>query len=106
MGFADRTAPTCSRQRSSLTALPPAVDAVKDGGGFASVRGWRGNGERGITFHRTSVRDYDHRPDLIDRLRQQAEDDVLTPRVSETFGRSGLVTLTAASRRAGREVGA
>ena len=34
-----------------------AVGVVRDGGSFASVRGWAGTGERGITFHRTSVRD-------------------------------------------------
>ncbi len=62
-----------------------AAGAVKDGGSFVSVRGWGGTGERGITFHRTSVREYDHRPDLFDRLRQQAEDGVLTLRVAATF---------------------
>ncbi len=62
-----------------------AVAAVKDGGAFASVRGWGGNGERAITFHRTSVRDYDHRPELLSRLRQQVEDSVLTLRVAATF---------------------
>lgn len=62
-----------------------AVSAVKDGGAFASVRGWGGNEERGIMFHRTSVRDYDHRPELLGRLRQQAEDGVLTLRVAATF---------------------
>src|SRR5688572_5274431 len=62
-----------------------AVGAVKDGGAFASVRGWGGTGERGITFHRTSVRDYDHRPELLDRLRQQAEDGLLSLRVAATF---------------------
>ena len=62
-----------------------AVGAVRDGGGFASVRGWGGDGERGITFHRTSVREYDHRADLLDRLRQQAEDGTLTLRVAATY---------------------
>ena len=48
-----------------------AVGAVRDGGAFASVRGWGGgSGERGIVFHRTMVREYDHRVDLLDRLRQ------------------------------------
>ena len=46
-----------------------AVGAVRDGGAFATVRGWGGNGERGIAFHRTMVRDYDHRSDLLDGLR-------------------------------------
>jgi len=62
------------------------VGAVRDGGGFASVRGWEGTGERGIVFHKTMVRDYDHRPDLLDRLRQQAENGVITLRVAATYG--------------------
>ncbi|MGE0135815.1 MAG: NADP-dependent oxidoreductase [Dehalococcoidia bacterium] len=62
-----------------------AVGAVRDGGGFASVRGWRGNEERGITFHRIWVGGYDHRPDLLDRLRQQVEDGQLNLRVAATY---------------------
>ena len=62
-----------------------AVGAVRDGGAFASVRGWGGTGERGIAFHRTSVRDYDHRVDLLDRLRQQTEDGLVTLRVAATY---------------------
>ena len=66
-----------------LTEL--AVGAVRDGGTFASVRGWRGTGERDITFHRTSVRDYDHRSDLLDQLRDFAESGVITLRVAGTY---------------------
>ena len=62
-----------------------AVGAVRDGGGFASVRNWRGTGERGIVFHRTLVRDYDHRADLLDQLRQQTEDGLITLRVAATY---------------------
>ena len=62
-----------------------AVGAVADGGGFASVRGWGGTGERGIAFHRTMVRDYDRRVDLLDRLRQQTEDSLVTLRVAATY---------------------
>ena len=62
-----------------------AVGAVRDGGAFASVRGWAGTGERDITFHRTSVRDYDHRSDLLDQLRQLAETKVVTLRVAGTY---------------------
>ncbi len=62
-----------------------AVGAVRDGGAFASVRGWGGSGERGIVFHRTMVREYDHRVDLLDRLRQQAEDGLITLRVAATY---------------------
>lgn len=61
-----------------------AVGAVRDGGAFASVRGWRGD-ERGIVFHRTSVRDYDHRADLLDRLRRQVEAGEITLRVAATY---------------------
>ena len=59
-----------------------AVGAVREGGAFAAVRGWAGNGERGIVFHTTMVRDYDHRVDLLDRLRQQTEEGRITLRVA------------------------
>lgn len=62
-----------------------AVGAVRDGGGFASVRGWRGNDERSIVFHRTMVGRYDHRADLLDRLRQQVESGAVTLRVAGTY---------------------
>jgi NADPH2:quinone reductase len=62
-----------------------AVGAVRDGGAFASVRGWAGNEERGITFHRTMVRNYDHRADLLDQLREQAEAGLVTLRVAATY---------------------
>jgi NADPH:quinone reductase-like Zn-dependent oxidoreductase len=62
-----------------------AVGAVRDGGAFASVRGWAGSGERDITFHRTSVRNYDHRRDLLDQLRELAEMGIVTLRVAETY---------------------
>jgi NADPH:quinone reductase-like Zn-dependent oxidoreductase len=61
-----------------------AVGAVRDGGSFVSVRGWSGD-ERGITFHKTSVRSYNHRADLLDRLRQQVQDGLITLRVAATF---------------------
>ena len=61
-----------------------AVGAVRDGGGFASVRGWSGN-ERGIVFHKTFVREYDHRADLLDRLRLLTESGRITLRVAATY---------------------
>lgn len=61
-----------------------AVGAVRDGGAFASVRGWSGD-ERGIVFHKTSVRDYNHRADLLNRLRQQVEQGIVTLRVAATY---------------------
>ena len=62
-----------------------AVGAIRDGGAYAAVRGWGGNGERGINFHVTSVRTYDHRADLLDGLRRQTEDGQLTLRVYATY---------------------
>jgi NADPH:quinone reductase-like Zn-dependent oxidoreductase len=61
-----------------------AAGAVRDGGCFVSVRGWSGN-ERGIHFHKTSVRDYNHRADLLERLRQQVEAGQITLRVAATY---------------------
>ncbi|MSQ50525.1 MAG: NADP-dependent oxidoreductase [Betaproteobacteria bacterium] len=61
-----------------------AVGAVRDGGSFASVRGWSGS-ERGIIFHKTFVREYNHRADLLDRLRQQVEGGLITLRVAATY---------------------
>ncbi len=60
------------------------VAAVRDGGGFASVRGWPGNGERGIQFHVTWVFDYFKEQAKLDRLRQQAEDGQVSLRVAGT----------------------
>lgn len=61
------------------------VAAVRHGGGFASVRGWPGNGERDIGFHVTWVFDYATEQARLDRLRQQAEDGQVTLRVAGTF---------------------
>lgn len=62
-----------------------AVPAVRDGGHFASVRYWRGDPTRGITFHRASVFDEYHSGDKLERLRQLAEDGVLTLHVAGTY---------------------
>jgi NADPH:quinone reductase-like Zn-dependent oxidoreductase len=62
-----------------------AVGSIRDGGAFAAVRGWEGTGERDITFHQTMVRNYDHRSDLLDQLRQLAENKAVTLRVAETY---------------------
>ena len=62
-----------------------AVAAVRDGGAFTSVRFWGGNEERGIRFARTMVRDYNHRADLLNQLREQTEAGSVTMRVAATF---------------------
>ena len=62
-----------------------AVGAIKDGGHYASVRGWRGEPERDISFHVTMVFTYDRRADLLDAIRQQVEDGQVTMRVNSTY---------------------
>src|SRR5436190_918135 len=59
--------------------------AVKDGGGFATVRGWNGPSERGITIHPVWVRSYLKEQAKLDRLRQQVEEGAVTLRVAGTF---------------------
>lgn len=61
------------------------LPAVKDGGGFATVRGWRGPAERGITIHPVWVRSYLEEQGKLDRLRQQVEEGAVTLRVARTF---------------------
>jgi NADPH:quinone reductase len=59
--------------------------AVRDGGGFATVRGWAGPGERGITVHPVWVRQYIEARDALDRIRQLAETGAVSMRVAATF---------------------
>lgn len=61
------------------------VPAVRDGGRIATLRGFRGEEERGITFHPVLVRSYAQEQAKLDQLRQQAEDGLLTLRVARTF---------------------
>jgi NADPH:quinone reductase-like Zn-dependent oxidoreductase len=62
-----------------------ALPAVRDGGGFAVVRGFSGETERGITIHSVLVRSYAKEHAKLDRLRQQVEEGDLTLRVARTF---------------------
>jgi NADPH:quinone reductase-like Zn-dependent oxidoreductase len=62
-----------------------AVAAVRDGGRIATVRGFRGEEQRGITFYPVSVRNYAREQAKLDRLRQQVEDGQVTLRVARTF---------------------
>lgn len=59
--------------------------AVRDGGGFAVVRGWDGDPGRGITVHKVLVPEYAHRTDKLTELTELTEAGVLTPRVAQTF---------------------
>src|SRR5688572_18242116 len=61
------------------------LPAVRDGGAVATVRGYRGTGERGLRVHPTLVRRVAQDRAALDRLRQQAEDGVLTLRVADVL---------------------
>ena len=61
------------------------LPAVRDGGAVATVRGYRGDGQRGLRMFPTLVRRVAQDRAALDGLRQQAEDGVLTLRVAETF---------------------
>jgi NADPH:quinone reductase-like Zn-dependent oxidoreductase len=62
-----------------------AIPAVRDGGGLATLRGFRGEPQRGIAFHPVLVRDYARERAKLDRLRQQAEAGQVTLRVAAAY---------------------
>jgi NADPH:quinone reductase len=59
--------------------------AVRDGGNVATVRGFRGDGERGVSFVPVAVRKYARERAKLDRLREQVEKGLVTLRVAGTF---------------------
>lgn len=59
--------------------------AVRDGGAIATVRGRKGQVERGITLRPVWVRTYLEEQAKLDKLRQQVEDGAVTLRVARTF---------------------
>ncbi|MGZ4624176.1 MAG: quinone oxidoreductase family protein [Blastococcus sp.] len=61
------------------------LPAVRDGGAVATVRGYRGDGQRGLRVFPTLVRKVAEDRAALDRLRAQAEAGVLTLRVAATF---------------------
>jgi NADPH:quinone reductase len=61
------------------------LPAVKDGGGFAAVRGFSGETQRGIVIHPVWVRTYVEEQAKLDRLRQQVEAGAVALRVARTF---------------------
>ncbi len=60
-------------------------DAVRDHGGFATVRGFQADAPRGITLHQVWVWEYAEERAKLDRLRAQAEEGVLSLRVADTY---------------------
>jgi NADPH:quinone reductase-like Zn-dependent oxidoreductase len=61
------------------------LPAVRDGGGFAVVRGWDGPSERGITIYPIWVRRALTDTARLTALRDQAEAGILTMRVAEVL---------------------
>jgi NADPH:quinone reductase len=61
------------------------IPAVRDGGGFASVRGFQGVPTRDIRFSMVSVSGYVFEHDKLDRLRQLVDEGKLTLRVAATY---------------------
>lgn len=62
-----------------------ALPAVRDGGAVATVRGWEGDGTRGLRFHPVWVRDVARRRDALDELRLLASKGALTLRVADVL---------------------
>ena len=61
------------------------IGAVRDGGAFTSVRGFKGDAQRNISFTVTMVFSYRREHAKLDELRRQTEDGLITMRVAKTF---------------------
>jgi NADPH2:quinone reductase len=67
-------------------ALDAAIlPAVADGGNLVTLKGWAGPAERGIVVHPIGSFDSASDTALFDRLRQQADNGILTLRVAEVL---------------------
>jgi NADPH:quinone reductase-like Zn-dependent oxidoreductase len=62
-----------------------ALPAVRDGGAYTALRGFKGEPQRGIRSTPTFVRTYDGEWEKLDRLRQLAEDGTITLRVAANY---------------------
>ena len=62
-----------------------ALPAIRDGGKLATVRGFAGPSERGVTIEPVRVMSYLENHDALDRLGRLVADGKLTLRVAETF---------------------
>ncbi|MGY1594646.1 NADP-dependent oxidoreductase [Geodermatophilus sp. SYSU D00708] len=61
------------------------LPAVRDGGTVATVRGYRGDGQRGLRVHPVMVRQYAEEAGELDGLRELAEQGVVSLRVARTL---------------------
>jgi len=69
-----------------------AIGAVRNGGGFTAIRGYKGEEQRDIKFTATWVTRYDGEYEKLDRLREQAESGEVTLRVAETVSPENAAT--------------
>ncbi|MGE0056881.1 MAG: zinc-binding alcohol dehydrogenase family protein [Dehalococcoidia bacterium] len=63
----------------------PIFGAIRDGGGYATVRGYDGESERGIVIHGVRVAEYAENQAALKGLGDLASQGKLTLRVAETF---------------------
>jgi NADPH2:quinone reductase len=63
----------------------PILAAIRDGGGYAGVRGYQGETERGITIHLVQVSRYSENQAALDGLGKLAGQGKITLRIAETF---------------------
>ncbi|SMY12883.1 NADP-dependent oxidoreductase [Brevibacterium jeotgali] len=65
--------------------LDEIVPAAKDGATIVTIRGDKGERDRGVKFWSIVVSKYAKNPEALDTLRQQAEDGVVTLRVADAL---------------------
>lgn len=61
------------------------LPAVRDGGAVATVRGYTGDGQRGLRVTPVIVRNYAREWEKLDQLRELAEEGTVTLRVADTY---------------------
>ena len=61
-----------------------AIEAVKDGGSFTSIRGFKGLPQRDIKFSSTWVTAYNCDYEKLDKIRQLVDDGMVTLRIADT----------------------
>ena len=61
-----------------------AIGAVRDGGSFTSIRGFKGEPQRDIDFSTTWVTAYDCKKEILEKLKLQAEEGLVSLRVADT----------------------
>lgn len=71
--------------------LEEIVPAAKDGATIITIRGAKGEYDRGVTMRPVVVAKYDRERGKLDTLRQQAEDGVISLRVADTLPKEQAV---------------